>query len=209
MIAVKAVQKSNIRIAVLISGSGSNLQALIDACTDSDYPAEIAVVLSNKPDAFGLERAEAAGIPGVIVDHKDFQSREDFDAALLAALSPYSVDLVCLAGFMRILTPVFIGAFAGRILNTHPSLLPKHGGEGMFGAHVHASVLAAGDDKSGVSIHEVTQGVDQGPVVLQRQVPVLDDDTPETLGARVLREEHIAYPEAVRIWAEKTLALRP
>lgn len=194
-----------IKLAVLISGSGSNLQALIDACAASDYPAEIAVVISNKAGAYGLERAESAGIPTHVINHRDHNGREAFDAALVEALQPHGVDLVCLAGFMRILTPVFINAFQGRLLNTHPALLPKHGGKGMYGEHVHKAVLTAGDAESGCSIHEVIVDVDQGPVILQRSVPVEDGDTAESLAARVLAQEHIAYPEAVRMIAEKIL----
>ncbi|MGB0719391.1 MAG: phosphoribosylglycinamide formyltransferase [Bdellovibrionales bacterium] len=194
-----------IKIAVLISGSGSNLQALIDACASPDFPAEIVTVISNRPDAYGLERAQKASIPAHLVDHKDYSDRAAFDAALLETLNPYDVDLVCLAGFMRVLTPVFIDAFEGRILNTHPALLPRHGGKGMYGQHVHKAVLAAGDPVSGVSIHSVIAAVDQGPVILQREVGVEPDDTPETLAARVLAQEHIAYPQAVKMIAEKML----
>lgn len=194
-----------IKLAVLISGSGSNLQALIDACEGHDYPAEIAVVISNKAGAYGLERAENAGIPTHVINHRDHNGREGFDAALVDALQPYDLDLVCLAGFMRILTPVFINAFEGRLLNTHPALLPQHGGKGMYGEHVHQAVLAAGDTESGCSIHEVIVDVDQGPVILQRSVPVEDGDTVESLAARVLAQEHLAYPEAVRMMAEKIL----
>lgn len=194
-----------INLAVLVSGSGSNLQALIDACVAPDYPAQIAVVISNRPDAYGLERAKDAGIPTHIVDHTTYDGREAFDNALLEVLSGYKIDLICLAGFMRILTPAFINRFEGRILNTHPALLPKHGGEGMYGEHVHKAVLAAGDKTSGVSIHQVIAEVDRGPVLLQRSVPVMDNDTYQTLAARVLAQEHIAYPEAVRMEAEKLL----
>ena len=194
-----------IKVAVLISGSGSNLQALIDACAAPDYPAEIAVVLSNRPDAFGLERAKKAGIDTRIIDHKLYGSREEFDSALHDALIPYGVDLICLAGFMRILTPGFINKWENKIINTHPALLPKHGGEGMYGGHVHEAVLNAGDSESGASIHYVIPAVDQGPVILQKRVPVMTDDTPESLAARVLEQEHIAYPEAVRMISENIL----
>lgn len=194
-----------LNLAVLISGIGSNLQALIDACADDNFPAKISVVLSNRPDAYGLQRAAAAGIPTEIIDHKKHDSREAFDQAMLEALSTYDIDLICLAGFMRILTPVFINEWAGKILNTHPALLPKHGGEGMYGAHVHRAVLAAGDNESGVSIHIVTEECDQGPVILQRKVPVKPDDTIETLSARVLEQEHIAYPQAVAQIAQEIL----
>lgn len=196
---------NKIQIAVLISGDGSNLQALIDACAADDYPAEIAVVISNKANAYGLERAAHAGIPTHVINHRDHNGREEFDAALIDALTPFDVHLVCLAGFMRILTPVFINAFEGRLLNTHPSLLPKHGGEGMYGEHVHKAVLAAGDKETGCSIHEVIVDVDQGSVVLQRSVTIQDNETVTSLAARVLEQEHIAYPEAVRLIAQKIL----
>lgn len=198
---------NQIKLAVLISGNGSNLQAIIDACAVDDYPAEIAVVISNRADAHGLERAGKAGLKSLIIDHTDYKSRSDFDSALLEALEPFDVDLVCLAGFMRILTADFIARWEGRILNTHPSLLPKHGGKGMHGKHVHAAVLAAGDTQSGVSIHHVIAAVDQGPVILQRNVSVEAEDTVETLARKVLEQEHIAYPEAVRMIAENMLNL--
>lgn len=194
-----------LKLAVLISGNGSNLQALIDACAQDDFPARIGVVLSNRPDALGLERAKNVGLETVIVDHTEFTSREDFDGALLEALESYAPDLICLAGFMRIVTPIFINAYAGRILNTHPSLLPKFGGKGMYGRHVHEAVLAAGESESGVSIHSVIADIDQGPVILQKAVPVEPGDTAQSLAARVLEQEHIAYPQAVRMVAEKLL----
>jgi len=194
-----------IKLAVLVSGSGSNLQALIDACAQDHYPAEIAVVISNKAKAFGLERAQKAGIPTHIINHREHEGREGFDAALVETIQSYDVDLVCLAGFMRILTPVFISAFEGRILNTHPSLLPKHGGAGMYGMHVHEAVIAAGDRTSGCTIHEVIVDVDRGPIILQKSVDVKEDDTPDTLAKRVLAQEHIAYREAVKMLAEKLL----
>ncbi len=193
-----------INLAVLISGSGSNLQALIDACADENFPARVAVVISNKADAYGLQRAKNAAIPAFVVDHKQRASREDFERAMLEILDQYPVDLVCLAGFMRILSPHFVARWRGRMINTHPSLLPKHGGPGMYGIHVHRAVLSCGDAESGVSIHHVTEECDQGPVVLQRKVPVFKDDTEETLGARVLQQEHLAYVEAVRKFAVNT-----
>jgi len=196
---------SKIKLAVLISGSGSNLQALIDACNDPSYPAEIAVVISNKASAHGLKRAQDAGIQTQTINHREHDGREGFDRALVSALAPYNVDLVCLAGFMRILTPVFINSFEGRILNTHPSLLPRHGGEGMYGMHVHEAVIAAGDSKSGCTIHKVIVDVDRGPIVLQKEVSVEPDDTAEDLAARVLAQEHVAYPEAVGMIAREIL----
>lgn len=195
---------SKLNLAVLISGGGSNLQALMDACAQPDFPAQIKVVISNRPDAFGISRAEKAGIPTAIVDHTLFKSREEFEAALQKILKQYPVDLICLAGFMRILTPGFVGQWDGKIINTHPALLPKHGGKSMHGEHVHKAVLAAGDTESGVSIHYVIPEVDRGEVILQRRVKVEPGDTHETLAARVLAEEHKAYPEAVRMIAEKS-----
>lgn len=192
-----------IRLAVLISGSGSNLQALIDACRDPSYPATIEIVISNRPDAYGLERARKAGIPTAIVDHMQYTGREDFEDAIQKILDQHPVNLICLAGFMRILTPGFVEKWEGSIINTHPALLPKHGGKGMYGEHVHRAVLKAKDAESGVSIHYVIPEVDQGEVILQRRVPVLQNDTVDTLAKRVLAEEHIAYIEAVRAIAEK------
>lgn len=194
---------SKTKIAVFISGSGSNLQVLIDACTNGDIDAEIVCVVSNKPGVKGLDRAAKAGIDTVVVSHRQYDEREAFDQALLKAIAPYQADLICLAGFMRILTPGFVSQWEGRMLNTHPALLPKHGGEGMYGEHVHRAVLDAKDAESGVSVHYVIPEVDQGPVILQRRVSVLKDDTPDTLAARVLEQEHIAYPQAVKIWIEK------
>jgi len=191
-----------IHLAVLISGSGSNLQALIDACANPDYPAQIDVVISNVSDAFGLERAKKAGIPTAIVDHKDYSGREAFEAAIAEELAKYKIDLVCLAGFMRILTPGFVDKWEGKMINTHPALLPKHGGKGMHGEHVHKAVLAAGDSESGVSIHYVIPEVDRGEILLQRRVAVKPGDTAESLAKRVLTEEHVAYVEAVRMIAE-------
>lgn len=194
-------QKLN--LAVLISGGGSNLQALIDACKTPGFPGQIALVISNVPDAYGLQRAKNENIPAIVINHKNYKSREDFDEAVQARLAEYKIDIVCLAGFMRILTPGFVKKWDGRMLNTHPALLPNHGGKGMYGEHVHKAVLAAGDAESGVSIHYVIPEVDRGAIVLQRRVPVMPSDTPETLAARVLAEEHKAYPDAVRIVADK------
>ncbi len=194
---------TTLNLAVLISGSGSNLQALIDACKAPDYPAQIQVVISNKPGAYGLERAEKAGIPAFVIDHKDFANREEFEAALQEKLSDYPVDLICLAGFMRILTAGFINQWPNKMINTHPALLPKFGGKGMYGEHVHKAVLDAGEQTSGCSIHYVIPEVDQGQVIVQKTVPVENGDSVETLAKRVIAQEHIAYPEAVRTIAEK------
>jgi len=190
------------KIAVLISGSGSNLQALIDTAASGSLDADIAVVLSNKAEAYGLERAADAGIATAIVDHRDFEQRKDFDRALLAALQPYAVDLVILAGFMRILTPTFIGAYRGRLLNIHPSLLPKYPG-----LNTHQRAIDAGDSWSGATVHFVTEELDGGPPIIHARVPVEDGDTPERLAARVLEKEHLIYPLAAQWFAEGRLTL--
>jgi len=191
-----------VKLAVLISGSGSNLQAFIDACNAGTLPAEIAVVLSNKPEAGGLARAADAGIPTRVVDHRQFESREAFDAAMLEALAPFAPDLVILAGFMRILTPDFIAAFRGRLLNIHPSLLPKYPG-----LKTHQRALDAGDSEGGATVHFVTEELDGGPPVLFARVPIQADDSAETLAARVQMREHQLYPQAARWFLEGRLVL--
>jgi phosphoribosylglycinamide formyltransferase-1 len=191
-----------LNLAVLISGSGSNLQALIDACAQEDFPAEIKIVIANRPDAYGLERAKAAGIKAICIDHKKHTSRIEFEKEIQNELAKQPIDLVCLAGFMRILTADFIAQWPNKIINTHPALLPKFGGEGMFGENVHRAVLEAGETQSGASIHYVIPAVDQGELILQKTVPVIEGDTIDTLSTRVIAQEHIAYPEAVRLIAE-------
>lgn len=189
-------------LAVFISGRGSNLQSLIDACAQADFPARIAVVVSNRPDAYGLERAKHAGISTEIIDHKSFSSREDFEKVLLDRITQsYDIDVICLAGFMRILSASFIDGFksskSGRdIINIHPSLLPAY-----KGLDTHARAIADGAAQAGCSVHYVTQDLDSGAIILQKSVPVLKDDTANTLAARVLEQEHIAYPEAIQIIA--------
>jgi phosphoribosylglycinamide formyltransferase-1 len=185
------------RVAILASGSGSNAEALLKAMQEPSFPATPVVILSNNPQAGVLEKATRYGVPTVVLDHKSFSSREAFDAAVVTALQAAQPDLICLAGYMRIITPVFLQAFEGKILNIHPSLLPKHGGPGMYGHHVHQAVLKAGDAESGPTVHWVTEDVDGGVIVLQKRVPVLPGDTPATLAARVLVAEHAAYPEAL------------
>lgn len=181
-------------IAVLISGRGSNLQCLIDACAQPDYPARIVAVISNRPDAYGLERAREASITAIAIDHKAFETREDFEAALDAALREAGAEFVCLAGFMRILTPGFVNAWSGRMINIHPSLLPK-----FKGVDTHARAIEAGETEHGCTVHWVTPGMDEGPTIAQARVPVLPGDTPETLAARVLVEEHRLYPVALKL----------
>jgi phosphoribosylglycinamide formyltransferase-1 len=190
------------RLAVLISGEGSNLQALIDACAAPGFPAAIALVVSNRPQARGLARAAAAGLPTAVIDHRRYADREEFEAALDLALRQAAPDLVCLAGFMRLLTPGFVGRWAGQMINIHPSLLPA-----FKGLDTHARVLAAGARLTGCTVHVVTPGMDEGPILVQAAVPVLPQDTPETLAARVRAAEHRAYPLAVKLFAEGRIAL--
>lgn len=183
------------RLVVLISGFGSNLQALIDAQRrDELRGGHIVAVISNRADAFGLERARTAGIPTEVLSHQDFSDREAFDAALITRIDAHRPDLIVLAGFMRILTPAFVHHYAGRLINIHPSLLPKYPG-----MNTHARAIAAGETEHGATVHFVTEGVDEGPIILQGRVPILPDDTPETLQQRVHAIEHQIYPEAVRM----------
>lgn len=194
------------RVAVLISGGGTNLQALMDAASEPDYPARIALVISNKPDAFGLTRAARAQIPTRVINHRDYPDRTEFDARIQEELEGADIELVCLAGFMRILTPGFVGRYAGRMLNIHPSLLPKYPG-----LDTHARALAAGDTEAGCTVHEVTADLDAGPILGQARVPIQPGDTPETLAARVLTMEHQLYPAVLRRFArgDRTPVLLP
>ncbi|WP_083241529.1 phosphoribosylglycinamide formyltransferase [Methyloceanibacter stevinii] len=184
------------RVGVLISGRGSNLQALIDAAKDPDYPAELVLVISNVPDVQGLDRADEAGIPTCTIKHKDFPSREAFEAALNDALDGAGVELLCNAGFMRLLTESFVSRWLNRHLNIHPSLLPA-----FKGLDTHARVLDAGARISGCTVHFVRAAMDDGPIVAQAAVPVLPDDTEDDLAARVLAAEHRLYPHALRLVA--------
>jgi phosphoribosylglycinamide formyltransferase-1 len=189
-------------IVVLISGNGSNLQAIIDAVHRGELPATIRAVISNRPQAFGLERARRAGIPALAVDHGRFADRESFDAALQAAIDDYRPALVVLAGFMRILTPAFVRHYHGRMLNIHPSLLPA-----FRGLDTHRRALAAGVAEHGLSIHFVTDELDGGPVIIQKKVPILPGDDVRTLTARVQDAEHRLYPRVIRWFAEGRLQL--
>jgi len=190
------------RVGVLISGRGSNLQALINACKKRDYPAEIVLVISNVPQAQGLLRAEAALIPTRTLDHKDFPSREDFDAALDAALKNGGVEILCNAGFMRLHTPGFVECWRDRHLNIHPSLLPA-----FRGLHTHERVIAAGCKISGCTVHFVRAEMDEGPIVAQAAVPVLGEDSAATLAARVLEAEHHLYPHALALVASGAVSV--
>jgi phosphoribosylglycinamide formyltransferase 1 len=185
------------RVAVLISGRGSNMEALIAACADPAYPAQIVGVLSNKADARGLEFADAKGIPARAIPHKDYASREAHDAAMHEALTALQPDIIACAGYMRIMTPEFVAKWEGRMINIHPSLLPL-----FKGTHTHERALEAGVTEHGCSVHYVTAALDDGPVIAKARVPVLPGDTPETLSARVLVEEHRLYPKALRVVCE-------
>lgn len=189
-------------VVVLLSGTGSNLQALIDSFRTGDSPVRIRAVISNRADAYGLQRARDAGIDTAVLDHKAFEGREAFDAALVELIDGYQPQLVVLAGFMRILSGDFVRHYQGRLLNIHPSLLPKY-----KGLHTHQRALEAGDTEHGCSVHFVTEELDGGPLVVQAVIPVELDDTPERLAHRVHGQEHQIYPLAVRWFAEGRLRL--
>ncbi len=189
------------RVGILISGRGSNMSALIAAAKASDYPAEIVCVIANRPDAAGVGIAAAEGISAQVIDHKAFGSKADFEAALAAALDAYGVEIIALAGFMRVLSADFIARYPGRILNIHPSLLPA-----FKGLDTHERALAAGVKEHGCSVHIVNAALDDGPVLMQACVPVLAADTPETLAARVLEAEHRIYPAALAEFAARCIA---
>jgi phosphoribosylglycinamide formyltransferase-1 len=191
------------RVAILISGRGSNMAALIEAATASDFPAEIAVVISNKADAGGLAKADAGGVPTVTIESKPFgRDRAAFEAVLQSALDQYKIDLICLGGFMRLFTAEFVRRWHGRMLNIHPSLLPS-----FPGLDPHGQALNAGVKISGATVHFVIPETDAGPIVMQGAVAVADDDTPETLAARILEIEHRIYPEALRLLASGGIRL--
>lgn len=188
------------RIVILISGRGSNMEAIVQACAAEGWPARVAAVLSNRPDAAGLAYAAARGIATAVVDHKAFSDRDAFDAALAQAIDAHAPDVVVLAGFMRILTPAFVRRFAGRLVNVHPSLLPA-----FTGLHTHRRAIEAGCKVAGATVHFVTAELDHGPIIAQAIVPVLQGDTEATLSARVLAREHQMYPQAVRWMVEEAL----
>jgi len=192
-----------INIVVLLSGSGSNLQAFIDAVNAQTLDAKIVAVISNKADAFGLQRAQQHNIPTEILSHKDFANRDSFDAALIEKIDPYKPDLIILAGFMRILTPAFVQHYRGKLLNIHPSLLPKYPG-----LNTHQRAIDAGDSHGGATVHFVTEELDGGPAILQAAVAIQAGDDGATLAARVLRIEHRIYPQAAQWFASGRLALR-
>lgn len=190
----------NLRIGVLVSGGGSNLQAIIDAIEVKKLKSQIVCVISNKKDAYALERAKIHGIEGIHINPKE----EAYDDRLLAILKDKKVDLVVLAGYLRIIPIAMIEAFPDRIINIHPSLLPKYGGQGYYGIHVHRAVIQAGDKESGATVHYVDGGIDTGEIILQKSIPVYQEDTPETLQQRVLNEvEHNILVEAIQVMESK------
>lgn len=185
--------RSKARLVILISGRGSNMRSIVEAANQGQLDVDIAAVISNRPDAAGLEYAQQAGIDAQVIDHKLYDSRESFDAAMAEVIDSYQPDFVILAGFMRILTADFVEHFSGRLINIHPSLLPK-----FKGLHTHQRAIEAGETEHGASVHFVTAELDDGPVILQAKVPVLADDDADTLAARVLEQEHLLYPAAIQ-----------
>jgi len=194
--------QNRLPIVVLISGGGTNLQSIIDAVDKDGLPVEIRAVISNRADAYGLQRAARAGIPGEVLDHKEFSDRDSYDRALIDLIDRYSPRLVVLAGFMRILSDRFVRHYEGRMMNIHPSLLPKY-----RGLNTHQRCLEAGDTDHGATVHFVTPELDAGPIIIQARVPVAPDDSPESLAARVLEQEHRIYPTAISWFAQGRLAL--
>jgi phosphoribosylglycinamide formyltransferase-1 len=190
-------------IVVLISGSGSNLQAIIDSSSDPESPIDIRMVISNNPDAYGLERANRAGIDSKIVNHQNFPDRSSNDAALMAEIDSHEPKLVVLAGFMRILTPEFVNHYSGRLINIHPSLLPLYPG-----LNTHQRAIDNGDTEAGATVHFVTQEVDGGPIIIQARVPVFETDSSNDLACRVLEQEHLIYPRAIRWFAQGRLTVK-
>ena len=197
------MREAPLRVGILISGSGSNLQSIIDACEQQKIPAQVVCVVSNVAGAFGLERARRAGIAAYALPHQDYATRREFENAILAVLRDHDVELVCLAGFMRLLTPHFLAAYLGRVMNIHPALLPS-----FPGTHGQRDAHRYGVRFSGCTVHFVDEGTDSGPVIIQAVVPVYDEDTPEELAARILAQEHRIYPRAIQLYAEGRLELR-
>lgn len=191
------MEKEKMKVGVLISGRGTNLQALIDACADADFPAKIVLVVSNVADAYGLKRAKDADIPTVFIDHKAYPTREHFDAVIDSALRESGVEFVCLAGFMRILSEEFVEHWRNRLINIHPSLLPA-----FKGLDTHQRAIDAGVTITGCTVHFVRPAMDDGPIIVQAAVPVLPGDDAERLAARILESEHVIYPLALRLVAE-------
>lgn len=196
-----------LRLAIFASGSGSNMQAIVDAAESGDLDVEIALVVSNRPDAGVVDRARNHGIPTLIIDPKSYDDESEYTADLLASLEEHAVNFVALAGYLRKVPSEIVDRFKGRMLNIHPALLPSFGGKGYYGRRVHEAVLKYGVQWTGVSVHVVDEEYDTGPIVLQEPVRVEPDDTPESLAARVLKVEHRLYPEALRLFAENRIRI--
>jgi len=196
-----------VKVGVLASGGGTNLQAIIDRAADGRLDAEVAIVISDVADAYALGRARIAAIHHAFIDPRDFPNREAYNERVIEKLRDHEVELVALAGYLRITTDNFVDAFEGRIMNIHPSLIPAFCGKGMHGLRVHQAALDYGVKVTGCTVHFVTKEVDAGPIILQRTAPVMDDDTAETLSARVLEQEHEAYSEAIQLFAEGRLRI--
>jgi phosphoribosylglycinamide formyltransferase-1 len=192
--------KKRLGIGVLVSGSGSNLQSIIDHIEKGQIQAEIRVVISNNPDAYALERAKKHGIPSVVVRHQDYPDRDDFDKRMIESLKSFGIELVVMAGFMRVLTPLFLKAFPMKVINIHPAILPS-----FQGLHGQQKAFEYGVKFSGCTVHFADEGVDTGPIIIQAVVPVYDTDTVETLAERILKEEHRIYPQAIQWYAEGRL----
>ena len=199
---MKSEQAEPARIVVLISGSGSNMQAIAKSCIKKEMDGEIVAVISNRPGVAGLERASELKITTDVVDHTEFATREEFDVNLIRAIDEHSPDIVILAGFMRILTPDFVRRYKGKLVNIHPSLLPKY-----KGLNTHKRALEAGDKEHGVTVHFVSEDLDGGPNIIQAVVPVLDDDNAQTLQVRVQAQEHVIFPIAIKWLAEGRLSM--
>lgn len=196
-----------VRIGVLISGGGTNLQALIDEVEKGNINGEISVVISDRKGAYGLERAKKHGIKAIALDRKDYKDKVEFTRGLMDALLENNIELIVLAGFLTILASEFIEEYKGRIINIHPSLIPAFCGEGFYGQKVHSAVLEYGAKITGATVHFVDEGADTGPVILQESVPVMEDDTPETLAARVLKVEHKLLPQAVKLYCDGRITI--
>lgn len=198
----------NLKLGVLVSGSGTNLQSIIDSIESGYLQAEVVVVISSKEGVYALERAKRHNIPAYAVERRNFDSQEKYEDEIIDLLKKHCVELVVLAGFVKVLSPHFVRSFPDRIMNIHPSLIPSFCGKGFYGKKVHEAVINYGAKITGVTVHFVDEGTDTGPIILQKAVPVEDDDTPETLAARVLEEEHRVYPEAIKLYSEGRLEIR-
>jgi len=187
-----------LKLAIFISGRGSNMRSIMKACEDENFPARIELVLSNRPDAKGFDFAKNNNIPTEIVDHKQYDTRENFEDEILNRLKKYDIDLIVLAGFMRILTPHFVEEYPDKIINIHPSLLPDY-----KGLNTHERAIKDGKKEAGCTVHFVVPDLDSGPIIVQKKVPILENDTPDILSKRVLEQEHLIYPEAIKLIASK------